>query len=389
VAGELVPSISATFCEVIKEGFMSSQVFAMNLRASLSENLFAKFGRLLDAVGFDQVFGPRHLVAVKLHFGEKGNTAYISPTFLRQIVDRIRDRGGKPFLTDANTLYVGSRTNSVDHLTTAIENGFAYAVVGAPLTIADGLRGNSEVAVQVDLPIHKEVYIGADVVHADALISAAHFKGHELSGFGGAIKNLGMGCASRRGKLAQHCEVSPKFNAKKCIGCGECVSHCPADAITLVKAKAKKDAAKCIGCGECIAVCPQQAVSIAWDSDVARFQKKMVEYTVGVMKNKEKHALFLNFVTRVTPQCDCYGFSDVSLVNDIGILASRDPVAIDQASADLVNALPAAADCCLQSNRGPGEDKFRGVYPHIDWTVQLAYAEEMGLGARAYELIYI
>ena len=162
---------------------MATQVFAMNLRASLSENLFAKFGRLLDAVGFDQVFGPRHLVAVKLHFGEKGNTAYISPPFLRQIVERIRNLGGKPFLTDANTLYVGSRTNSVDHLTTAIENGFAYAVVGAPLTIADGLRGNSEVAVQVDLPIHKEVYIGADIVHADALISAAHFKGHELSGF--------------------------------------------------------------------------------------------------------------------------------------------------------------------------------------------------------------
>lgn len=368
---------------------MSSQVFAMNLRASLSENLFAKFSRLLDTVGFDQIFGPRHLVAVKLHFGEKGNTAYISPTFLRQIVDRIRELGGKPFLTDANTLYVGSRTNSVDHLTTAIENGFAYAVVGAPLTIADGLRGNSEVAVEVNLPIHKEVYIGADVVHADALISAAHFKGHELSGFGGAIKNLGMGCASRRGKLAQHCEVSPKFNAKKCIGCGECLSHCPADAITLVKAKAKKDATKCIGCGECIAVCPQQAVSIAWDSDVARFQKKMVEYTVGVMKGKERRALFLNFVTRVTPQCDCYGFSDVSLVNDIGILASRDPVAIDQASADLVNALPAVADCCLLSNRGPGEDKFRGVYPHIDWTVQLAYAEEVGLGIRAYELIYI
>jgi uncharacterized Fe-S center protein len=368
---------------------MPSQVLAMDLRASLNENLFAKFNRLLDAVGFDQIFSPRHLVAIKLHFGEKGNTAYISPTFLRQIVDRVRQLGGKPFLTDANTLYVGTRTNSVDHLTTAIENGFAYAVVGAPLTISDGVRGNSDVAVQVDLPIYKEVYVGADVVHADALISVAHFKGHELAGFGGTLKNLGMGCASRRGKLAQHCEVSPKFNAKKCVGCGECVSHCPADAIVLVKAKAKKDAAKCIGCGECIAVCPEQAVSIPWDSDVARFQKKMVEYTAGVMKNKEKHSLFLNFVTRVTPQCDCYGYSDVSLVNDIGILASRDPVAIDQAAADLVNARPAVAECCLQSNRGPGEDKFRGVYPHIDWSVQLAYAEELALGTRSYELVYI
>jgi len=368
---------------------MPSQVFAMNLRASPSENLFAKFDRLLDAAGFDQVFHPRHLVAIKIHFGEKGNTAYIAPTFLRHIVDRVRRLGGKPFLTDANTLYVGTRTNSVDHLTTAIENGFAYAVVGAPLTIADGLRGNSDVAVQVDLPLYKEVYLGADLVHADSLISAAHFKAHELAGFGGTIKNLGMGCASRRGKLTQHCEVSPKFNAKKCGGCGECVSHCPAEAITLVKAKAKKDAARCIGCGECIAVCPEQAVSIPWDPDVGRFQKKMVEYTVGVMKNKQKQSVFLNFVTRVTPQCDCYGFSDVSLVNDIGILASRDPVAIDQAAVDLVNAQPALAECCLQTNRGSGEDKFRGVYPHIDWTVQLAYAEELGLGTRAYELMQV
>jgi uncharacterized Fe-S center protein len=368
---------------------MSSKVFAIDLRASLKENLYAKLDRLLDAAGIEKIAKNRHLVAIKLHFGEKGNTAYIPPTFLRQLVDRVRGFGAKPFLTDANTLYVGSRTNSIDHLTTAIQNGFAYAVVGAPLTIADGLRGNSEVAVSVDLPIYKEVYIGADVVHADTLISAAHFKGHELSGFGGTIKNLGMGCASRRGKLAQHSEVSPKFDAKKCIGCGECVTHCPAEAIELVKNKAKKDPNKCIGCGECIAVCPEQAVSILWDKDIARFQKKMVEYTAGVLKNKEKQALFLNFITRVTPQCDCYGYSDVPLVNDIGILASRDPVSIDQAAVDLVNAQPALRECCLQHGREPGEDKFRAVYPHIDWSVQLSYAEQLGLGSREYELLYV
>jgi uncharacterized Fe-S center protein len=368
---------------------MPSKVFAMDLRASLKENLFAKLDRLLSAAGTDEVIKPRHLVAIKLHFGEKGNTAYIPPPFLRQLVDRVRGLGAKPFLTDANTLYVGSRTNSVDHLATAIQNGFAYAVVGAPLTIADGLRGNSEVAVPVDLPIYKEVYLGADVVHADALISAAHFKGHELSGFGGTIKNLGMGCASRRGKLAQHCEVSPKFEAKKCVGCGECVIHCPAEAIALVKKKARKDPDKCIGCGECIAVCPEQAVSIAWDKDIARFQKKMVEYTAGVLKNKKDQALFLNFITRVTPQCDCYGYSDVPLVNDLGILASRDPVAIDQAAVDMVNAQPALRECCLEHGLEPGEDKFRAVYPQIDWSIQLTYAEKLGLGKREYELTYV
>lgn len=368
---------------------MSSKVYAMDLRTSLQENLYVKLDRLLDVAGFDEIVKERHLVAIKLHFGEKGNTAYIPPIHLRHLVNRIKNLGGKPFLTDTNTLYVGSRTNSVDHLSTAIENGFAFAVAGAPLTIADGLRGNSGVAVAVNLPLYEEVYIGADVVHADSLISAAHFKGHELAGFGGTIKNLGMGCASRRGKLAQHCEISPEFDAKKCIGCGECVAHCSADAIELVKKKAIKDSDKCIGCGECIAVCPEEAVSIPWDSDTARFQKKMVEYTVGVLKGKEERSIFLNFVTKVTPQCDCYGYSDTPLVKDLGILASRDLVAIDQAAVDLVNAQPALADCCLETNRGPGEDKFRGVYPHIDWSIQLGYAEELGLGTRDYELIYV
>lgn len=368
---------------------MPSEVFAMDLRTSLQENLYIKLDRLLDVAGFDEIVKERHLVAIKLHFGEKGNTAYIPPIHLRHLVNRIKGLGGKPFLTDTNTLYVGSRTNSVDHLSTAIENGFAFAVAGAPLTIADGLRGNSEVAVAVKLPLYEEVYIGADVVHADSLVSAAHFKGHELSGFGGTIKNLGMGCASRRGKLAQHCEIAPEFDAKKCIGCGECVAHCPADAIELVKKKAIKDSEKCIGCGECIAVCPEEAVSIPWDSDTARFQKKMVEYTVGVLKGKERRAIYLNFVTKVTPQCDCYGYSDTPLVKDLGILASRDPVAIDQAAVDWVNGQPALADCCLESNRGPGEDKFRGVYPHIDWSVQLGYAEELGLGRREYKLTHV
>jgi hypothetical protein len=198
-----------------------------------------------------------------------------------------------------------------------------------------------------------------------------------------------MGCASRKGKLAQHCEISPEFDAKKCVGCGECVVHCPADAIELRKKKAKKDADKCIGCGECIAVCPEEAVSIPWDSDTARFQKKMVEYTVGALKGKEERAIYLNFVTKVTPQCDCYGYSDTPLVKDLGILASKDPVAIDQAAVDLVNAQPALADCCLETNREPGEDKFRGVYPHIDWSIQLGYAEELGLGSRKYKLEYV
>ncbi|MFW5855156.1 MAG: DUF362 domain-containing protein, partial [Thermodesulfobacteriota bacterium] len=199
---------------------MTSTVYLMDLRSTPKENLFGKLERLLDAAGIASVISKRDLVAVKLHFGEMGNTAYIRPVFLQKIVERIKAHAGKPFLTDANTLYAGTRGDAVSHLTTAIRNGFAYSVVDAPLIIADGLRGKTETAVAVNRKRFQEVYIGTEIVNADAIISVAHFKGHELSGFGGAIKNLGMGCASRKGKLAQHSTVSPKINDEKCVGCG-------------------------------------------------------------------------------------------------------------------------------------------------------------------------
>jgi uncharacterized protein len=367
----------------------ASKVYFADLRASVKENLPAKIVRLADMLGLDRLVPKRGLVAVKLHFGEKGNTAYLRPPFVRRIVERVKALGAHPFLTDSNTLYAGTRSDSVSHLKTAVENGFAFSVVDAPIIIADGLRGASYASVKIDGVLVKTAYIGTDIAEADGIISLAHFKGHELSGFGGAIKNLGMGCASRRGKMVQHSDLSPKVTRKKCVGCGECVEHCAQAAITLKDEKADINATKCVGCGECILICSNGAINVQWNTDIALFQKKMAEYTLAVVKGKEGRVACLNFLTQISPACDCYGHSDAPIVPDIGILASTDPVAIDQASVDMVNRQKGLDGSCLASHKEIGGDKFRGLYPKVDWTVQLEHGEEIGLGRRDYDLIQI
>ena len=368
---------------------MASEVFYSDLRATPKENLFFKLNSLLERVDLKSRIKKDNLVAVKLHFGERGTTAYIRPIFIRRIVDKIKDYGGRPFLTDCNTLYGGERGNAVSHIVMAIENGFDYAVVGAPLIISDGLKGSSAVKVKIDKEMFKQVSIGKEIFHSDSIVSVAHFKGHELSGFGGTIKNLGMGCGSRVGKLQQHSSVSPSIKKKLCIGCGDCVEWCAQDAISLIDEKAKIDPKKCIGCGECFLICKQEAIQAKWNEMGPSFQKKMVEYTLGVLKGKEEKSVFINFITEVSPACDCYPCSDVPIVPDVGIVASTDPIAVDQASVDLVNQQPGNTNSVLKGNFDPGGDKFRGIYPQIDWTVQLKYGEEIGLGTREYELMKI
>ncbi|MBU3947414.1 MAG: DUF362 domain-containing protein [Proteobacteria bacterium] len=368
---------------------MKSIVYFTNLRATHKENLLKKVEKLLDTAGISESISKRDLVAVKLHFGEMGNIAYIRPVYLRKIVELIKSKGGTPFLTDANTLYAGTRSDSPHHMITAIQNGFAYSVVEAPIIIADGLRGKSETAVTINQKHFKEVYIGSEIVQADSLISVAHFKCHEISGFGGTLKNLGMGCASRRGKMAQHSRLSPGVKKKKCIGCGDCIDHCAQKAISLVNDKSVIDSAKCIGCGECILICINEAIQIKWNKVVPVFLEKMVEYAMGVLKNKAGKALFVNFITDISPACDCYPYNDAPIVRDIGIVASNDPVAIDQASADMVNNEQALPGTCMNSALSPGEDKFKAVYPAVDWPIQLDYAQKLGLGSRNYKIIEV
>ncbi len=352
---------------------MPSSVWFTDLSARFGKSLVDKTGDLLRAAGLRDRVRPGALTAIKLHFGEKGNTAFIRPVYIRKIVEEVVAAGGKPFLTDTNTLYVGGRSNAVDHLSTAITNGFAYAVAGAPIVIADGLRGESAVRVAVRGQTCPEVSIGAEIARADAMVVATHFKGHELCGFGGALKNLGMGCASRSGKLAQHSTVAPAVDPLGCTGCGNCVAHCPSGAITMVDARAFISATECIGCADCIVICPESTVKVDWNEASPLVQRKMVDHALGAVAEKEASTVFVSFVTQVSPFCDCYGHSDRPVAPDVGILASCDPVALDQACVDLV--IGAA-----------GKDPFRETHPSVDWNVQLAYAEEVGLGSRSYRL---
>ncbi len=366
-----------------------SNVYFADMRASHKENLFDKISKLLTLCGLPQRVGEGELAAVKIHFGEKGNSAFIRPIFARRVVDELKKLGAKPFLTDSSTLYPGERKEAVSALACGIENGFAYAVVGAPLIISDGLRGVSEVTVPVNGELLKEVYIGTEIVEADALVALSHFKCHELTGFGGAIKNLGMGCASRKGKLVQHSTVAPVVAAKHCTGCTLCLKSCAHDAITMVAGKAVIDAEKCAGCSRCITVCPVKAINIQWNEAADLVMKKMAEYALGAVAGKQGKTVYLNFITQVSPACDCYGHCDAPIVNDIGICASTDPVAVDQACADLVNNARGNQESALTSGHEPGGDKFRGVWPEIPWQVQLEHAEKVGLGSRAYTLVKI
>jgi len=366
---------------------MSADVFFMDLTATSRENIPQKLGRLVKKAGIKKILSKEDLTAVKIHFGEQGNTSFIRPVYIRQIIQTIRETKATPFLTDANTLYVGSRSNALSHIKTAVENGFSYSSMdGAPVIIADGLLGKSETRVQVDLKHCSSVYIGSEIIQADGLVSVAHFKGHELAGFGGTLKNLGMGCASRRGKLDQHSNVSPRIKRKTCIGCGQCAEHCPGQAITLKEKKAYINKALCIGCGECIVRCPTKSININWNQTVPVFLEKMMEYTLGVLKNKQNKALFINFITDIAPKCDCLPYSESPIVSDIGVVVSTDPVAIDQASADLVNNQRALPGSVLTCNFDPGQDKFKGLYPSVDWEHQLDYAKKIGLGTREYTL---
>jgi len=366
-----------------------SKVYFTDLRTRSGTSLFRKLGHLFDQAGFGRIIEEKGLTGIKLHFGERGGSAFIRPIFLRPIVEKVKEAGGKPFLVDTNTLYTGSRSNSCDHLLLAEEHGFTPAVTGAPLLIADGLRGQSFQEVEVNLNHIKRAYIASDITHCDSLIGVAHFKLHLGAGFGGAIKNIGMGCASIAGKLAQHSNVRPWVKLKLCTGCRRCLDHCLPQAIELREGKAFIIEEKCTGCGECISICPTRAVKVRWDAAAKDLQERMVEYHLAVTKQKEGRMGYINFLLDITPNCDCFDHSDAPLVPDIGILASQDPVAIDQASVDLFNQSQGLPNSALGGSFRPGEDKIGAIYPEIDYQVQLAYGEKMGLGRRKYELVRV
>lgn len=376
----------------MKEGAMSSKVWFASFRTRSAEgNKINRLKQIMEAMKLSSILDKGDLTAIKLHFGERGNDSYLNPVFARQVVNEVRAAEAKPFITDTNTLYAGSRKNSVDHLETALEHGYSYATVQAPLVIADGLLSNSYIEIPISGKYFKKVLLARDIAEADSMVVLSHFKGHQMSGFGGAVKNLAMGCAPARGKGDQHAYIHPDVDVERCIGCGTCASFCPENAIAVEGGKAHVSFVDCIGCGECKTVCPVTCIEMGRnDSDLSEFIHRMTEYACGVASQKKDKVAYINFVMNITPECDCCGWSDTFLVPDIGIFASFDPVALDRACVDAVNASPGNADSMLdKSHLAPGKDKFKGVYAGIPWEVQLNYGEELGLGSQKYELVEV
>jgi len=328
-----------------------------------------KFNRLLDASDILDIVKKNDQAAIKLHFGEEGNTGFVKPEYVRLVSDRIKKKGAKPILADTNTLYSGRRTNAKDHILLAHEHGFTEDITGAPVVIADG---NKEVITNGKFV--KTAKIAPLFLDVDAIVAVSHFKGHIMAGFGGALKNIGMGCASREGKLAQHSDVAPFVRFKNCTGCAECKKVCPADAIIITNGKSNINSAKCIGCASCIAACPYHAIDIHWEGGAGNIQEKMMEYAKAAIGNKQKKSAFVNFAIKITKECDCLAKDDPRISPDIGIFASVDPVSIDKACFDAIK------QAC-------GKDIFKEAWPERDSSRQLEYAQKIGIGNLDYELI--
>ncbi len=365
---------------------MSSKVYFTDMHVSAGANLLEKLRRLMKKAGFEKIDFKGKFVAVKLHFGEPGNLAFLRPNYARVVCDYIKRLGGKPFVTDCNTLYVGGRKNALDHLDSAYENGYNPFTTGVHTIIADGLKGIDECLVPVEGGEYvKEAKIGAAIMEADIVVSLTHFKGHELAGFGGTIKNIGMGSGSRAGKMEMHSSGKPHVETDLCIGCGMCSKICAHDAPVIKNGKAKIDHSKCVGCGRCIGVCPKDAVQPPFDEANDILNRKMAEYTKAVLDGRPN--FHISLVIDVSPFCDCHSENDVPIVQDVGMFASFDPVAIDRACADAVNAQPAAVDSVLAKTGHLHGDHFAGVSPDTNWISALEHAQKLGLGSMDYELV--
>jgi len=371
-----------------------SNVYFTNMRAKSGMNLLQKLDKLIKKAGIEQIDFKQKFTAIKIHFGEPGNLSYLRPNYAKVVVDAVKELGGKVFLTDCNTLYVGRRKDALEHMDAAYENGFNPFATGCQIIIADGLKGTDETYVPVPNGEYiKEAKIGTALMDADIVITLSHFKGHELTGFGGAIKNIGMGGGSRAGKMEMHSDGKPKVIEKRCVGCGACRTICAHDAPVITNKKAKIDMDKCVGCGRCIGACHFNAITPAWDASSDMVNKKMAEYAAAILHGRPH--FHISLIVDVSPFCDCHAENDAAVVPNIGMVASFDPVALDEASADLVNAAPVLGRSLLedQIQQNPEEakkhDHFHNISPNTNWTVGLDHAEKIGLGTRKYTLIEI
>ena len=357
------------------------------------DSLPTKLKKLIKKAGIQDLDLEGKFVAIKLHFGELGNISYLRPNYARAVVDVVKELGGKPFLTDCNTMYPGSRKNALEHLECAWQNGFTPLTVGCPILIGDGLKGTDDVEIPVEGGEYVEkAKIGRAIMDADVFISLTHFKGHEMTGFGGAIKNIGMGCGSRAGKKEQHASGKPKINSDACRGCTRCQKEC-ANSGLVFDAQTRKmhvDEVHCVGCGRCLGACNFDAIYFTNDNAQAALNCRMAEYTKAVVSGRPQ--FHISLIVDVSPNCDCHAENDVPILPNIGMFVSTDPPALDQA----------CVDACMAAEPMPGSqlarhladpsfhdhhDHFTNSTPESEWRSCLAHAEKIGLGSRSYDLI--
>lgn len=370
-----------------------SPVYFTNLRTTPTSNLLDKMERLIKRAGIGTIDFKNKFTAIKIHFGEPGNLAYIRPNYAARLADYLRSLGAKPFLTDSNTLYSGGRSNAIDHLESAMSNGFNPISARCQVIIADGLKGTDFREIPIDGEYCRAPKIGTAVADADVIISMTHFKGHEQTGFGGTFKNLGMGAASVPGKMELHSASKPLIDKDNCVACNICVRQCAHDAVHLnEQRKADIDYDKCVGCGQCVAVCQYNAAQVGDDDTSERLNCKIAEYTLAILQGKPH--FHISFIMNVSPNCDCWNHNDAPIVPDLGIAASFDPVALDKACADIVINAPAALTGNVLADAHPhehlqGADKFCLVHPDTDWISGLNHARKLGMGSMDYELITV
>lgn len=360
---------------------------------AFGDSMPTKLKKLIKKAGIGQIDMDGKFVAIKMHFGEMGNISYLRPNYARAVVDVVKELGGKPFLTDCNTMYPGSRKNALEHLECAWENGFTPLTVGCPILIGDGLKGTDDVAVPVAGGEYvKEARIGRAVMDADVFISLTHFKGHEMTGFGGTIKNIGMGCGSRAGKKDQHSSGKPEIHSEACRGCRKCQKECANGGLVFDEQTRKMhvDQANCVGCGRCLGACNFDAIEFKNDNANEMLNRRMAEYTKAVVDGRP--CFHISLVVDVSPNCDCHGENDAPILPNLGMFASFDPLALDQACVDAcMKASPLPNSQLSDHIHHPGfkdcGDHFRNSTPESEWRSCLEHAQKIGLGTREYELI--
>ncbi|MDR1620423.1 MAG: DUF362 domain-containing protein [Clostridiales bacterium] len=365
---------------------MASKVYFTDMRVNPGYSLLEKLRDLIRFAGIDAIDFKHKFTAIKMHFGERGNLAFLRPNYAKVVADIVKERGGVPFLTDCNTLYVGGRANALNHMDTANINGFSPVSTGCQILIADGLRGSDELLVPVPRgECVKEARIGRAVMDADVFLSLTHFKGHEMVGFGGAVKNIGMGCGSRAGKMEMHGNGKVAVIKKRCINCALCATQCAHGAHSFDKGYCEVDVNKCVGCGRCLTICSVHAIVSRDDGAIEDLNKKIAEYTYAVLHGRPH--FHVSLVIDVSPYCDCHGENDAPFVPNIGMFASFDPVALDSACADAVNAEQPLKNSVLNESAQTHHDHFTDIFPVTDWRTHLTHSETLGIGSTRYELV--